>query len=500
MAVIKKDYSRSISEFTIRDLALLPAFIPKDLTHDKIELSTAITKYSKKEEARIKLSRFLISADMQAVTGPEMAVGMAREGCLGVIFCSQSIETQAAMVKKVKRYKAGFVSPEVISPDSSIEFLIQRMQETGYSKFFVTEDGESHGKFLGLITDNDFDPDVHLGLKVRDRMIHARNMFVAYDDEIGYDISKAIKKIAESHYPVMPVVFRDNRLRDAVFRKDIKQLKINPYESLDSKKRYLVGAAINTHDYKERVPALVEAGADILFISTSHGYTDFVKETLQFVKDNFDVPIVGGNIVTKEGFHFIVENGADAVKVGMGIGSICITTEKIGMGRGQASALVEITEARDEYFKKTGTYIPIIADGGIRTPKDMLVSLALGADAVMLGRYVVGTDESPNPVDYKRTPPSKPYWGEGSNRAREWMKRRYHHADFEEGVEGWVEYIGPLKPYLHQTFVIVKDGMRKAGAKGISELQQKAILEILSATALEEAGVQDFIMERKKAS
>ena len=496
MAAIRKEPSRSVSEFSVRDLAVLPAFIPKDLTHDKIELSTTITKYSK-EKARIKLSRFLISSDMQAVTGPEMAIGMAREGCLGVIFCSQSIESQTEMVKKVKRYKAGFVSPEVISPESSLEFLIQRMQETGYSKFFVTEDGEPHGKFIGLITDNDFDPDVHLGMKVRDRLISPKEMYIAYDDEIGYDISRAIKKIAESHYPTMPILFRDGRLRDVVFRKDIKQLKINPFESLDSRKRYLVGAAINTHDYKERVPSLVEAGADILFISTSHGYTDFVKETLEYIKKNFNVPIVGGNIVTKEGFEFLVSNGADAVKVGMGIGSICITTEKIGMGRGQASALIEITEARDEYFRKTGIYFPVIADGGIRTAKDMLVSLALGADAIMAGRYVVGTDESPNPVDYKRTPPSKPYWGEGSNRAREWMKRRYYHSDFEEGVEGWVDYIGPLKPYLHQTFMIVKDGMRKSGSTNINELQQKAILEILSDKALKEAGV-DIVIERKK--
>src|SRR3989344_5735435 len=499
MAVIRKEPSRSVSEFSIRDLAVLPAFIPKDLTHDKIELSTAITKYSRNSEAKIKLSRFLISADMQAVTGPEMAIGMAREGCLGVIFCSQSIESQAEMVKKVKRYKAGFVSPEVISPESSLEFLIQRMQETGYSKFFVTEDGEPHGKFIGLITDNDFDPDVHLGMKVRDRLISPKEMYIAYDDEIGYDISRAIKKIAESHYPTMPILFRDGRLRDVVFRKDIKQLKINPFESLDSRKRYLVGASINTHDYKERVPALVGAGADILFISTSHGYTDFVKETLEYIKNNFDVPIVGGNIVTKEGFEFLVSNGADAVKVGMGIGSICITTEKIGMGRGQASALIEITEARNEYFKKTGVYIPIIADGGIRTPKDMIVALALGADAIMAGRYVVGTDASPNPVDYKRTPPSKPYWGEGSNRAREWMKRRYYHSDFEEGVEGWVDYIGPLKPYLHQTFIIVKDGMRKSGSTSINELQQKSILEILSDKALKEAGV-DIVIERKKSN
>ena len=202
----------------------------------------------------------------------------------------------------------------------------------------------------------------------------------------------------------------------------------------------------------------------------------------------------------ERGFQFLVENGADAVKVGMGIGSICITTEKIGMGRGQASALSEIAEARDEYFKKTGIYITIIADGGIRTPKDMLVALALGADAIMVGRYVVGTDESPNSVDYKRTPPAKPYWGEGSNRAREWMKKRYYHSDFEEGVEGWVDYIGPLKPYLHQTFIIVKDGMRKSGTSKINELHQKAILEILSDTALQEAGVQDIIVERKKSN
>ncbi len=491
--------SRSISEYDIQEHILLPSHIPKDFTSDKVDLSTSLSG--------IPLNIPLISAAMQAVTGTQMAIAMAKIGGLGVIFCSQPAENEAAMVRAVKEYKAGFVMPDTVTPDTSIEEIDKLAKEKGYSTFPVLE----NNRLVGYMTKNDYHAERHRHLTVRDRMLpfsvdrEKSKIVFAFEDEVGGDLRRAHELLIESHHGSLPIVDRNGTLKCVVFKKDADEHMRNPAELLDAKKRYIVGAAINTHDYTARVPLLMDAGADILFIDTSQGHTDYVKETLQFIMDHYSVPIVAGNIVTKEGFRFLAGSGASAVKVGMGPGSICITQEQIGVGRGQATTISEIAEARDEHFRKTGTYIPIIADGGIVIAKDITVALALGADAVMVGRYVAGCDESPSDIriatrkvggklqEFKE----KPYWGEGSSRAQQWREKRYGHANFDEGVEGFVPCTGSLKTHLHQALAKIKDGMRKAGCSNISELHEKAVLQVLSQGSIKEGRAHDVSVAGK---
>ena len=494
--------SRALAEFELQELIMLPGYKTKEMTFENTDISAPLTKFAKGERPKIKLNFAVLSAAMQSVTGTEMAIRMAQEGCLGVIFCSQPIEEQAKMIRDVKRHRAGFVIPNTVSPETPISDVIELLDEHGYSTFPVVD---REGKLLGYITKNDFDRKRHTHLMVKDRMLTVDRITVAYDDEIKDDLIVAYERLIEGHHGSLPIITRDGKLKYVVFKKDIDHYFDNPLALLDSDKRYLVGAAINTSDYEQRAKAVVEAGADILFIDTSQGHTDYVKETLEFVKKEFfDVPIVGGNIVTKEGFEFLVANGADAVKVGMGPGSICITQEQIGVGRGQGTSIMEVAKARDDYYEKTGVYIPVIADGGVSVAKDITVAWALGADVVMAGKYLAGCDETPanvrtvarvvdgKPIEVRE----KPYWGEGSDKAKQWMVvGRYGQQDFPEGVEAWVAYAGALKNHLAQAKAMIIDGMRKTGCLSIKELHEKAVLQILSQSSIREGGVHDVVVD-----
>lgn len=478
-----------------RGLITLPGYIPKDLSPDSIHISVPLIKYRPgQDEPLIRLNIPVMSAAMQAVSGQQMAKELARLGGMSVIYCSQPIADQAEMVRTVKRHKGAFVEVEVVSPEDRIEYVAERMRKTGYSKFFVTEGRQQHGLFLGMITDNDFDEKIHRGLTVRDRMRPVNQLDVAYDHEIGYDIKKANDLAKESHHSALPILYDDGRLRDVIFRRDIREHREYKTELLDSKKRLMVAAAINTHDYKERTKALFDAEVDLLVIDTSQGWTDYVEETAQHIQKEYpQIPFIGGNVVSAEGFKFLVETcGVYAVKAGMGIGSICITPHQIGIARGQDRAIEEVAQARDEYLKETGIYIPIIADGGIRSVRDMLVALALGADVVMLGRFLAGTNESPTEINFNMSPPKKPYWGEGSARARLWREKRGYNYEFDEGVEAWVDYVGPLERYLNQAMIQLKDGIRKSGTRTIDGLHREAIVEVISE---EEAG-PSVLLER----
>ncbi len=494
--------SRALTEFDLHELIMLPGYKTQGMTFDSTDVSAPLTKFSKGEQPKIKLNFAILSAAMQSVTGPQMAIGMAQEGGLGVIFCSQPIDEQAIMIREVKRNRAGFVIPETVSPETRISDVTKFADERGYSTFPVIE----NGKLAGYITKNDFDRKKHAGLKVKDRMLPIENITIAYEDEINYDLRIAYEKLIDSHHGSLPIITRDGKLKFVVFKKDIEHHVDKPMAMLDSDRRYLVGAAINTSDYRERAKAVIEAGADILFIDTSQGHTDYVKEALAYLKNEFpSIPMVGGNVVTKEGFYFLAENGADAVKIGMGPGSICITQEQIGVGRGQGTSIAEVANARDNHFDKTGVYIPIIADGGIRVAKDITVAWALGADVVMAGKYFAGCDETPTKlrtvarvIDGKAVEVrEKSYWGEGSDKAKQWMAAgRYGHQDFPEGIEAWVPYAGPLKSHLGQAKAMIKDGMRKAGCPSIAELHEKAVLQILSPGSIKEGGVHDVIVEK----
>ncbi|MBI4162842.1 MAG: IMP dehydrogenase [Candidatus Aenigmarchaeota archaeon] len=498
--------------FTYDDLVLHPDRIRKGLDEKGIDLRSPITSYRTKQKVELApdelpkdtliLNNPLTSSPMQSVTGPEMAIEVARHGGLGVIFCSQPLRDEAEMVEAVKRHKAGFVVPDVFSPESSIDDVIERARETGYSTFPVTHKGKTNGRLIGLITQNDFSERIHRGLKVHERMKPLSELQTASYEELGYDLRQANDVLEESHHGSLAVVDRHGRLRYMVFKKDLRAHREHPEGLVDDDKRYMVGAAVNTHDYRKRVPALVKAGADILFIDASQGYSDYQADALRYIKKLFPkVPVVGGNIVTEDGFDFLAENGADAVKVGMGPGSICTTRQKFKMGRAQATAVFAIDNRRQTYMKKNGIYVPIIADGGIVTNDNIAIALALGADAIMAGRFFARFHESPTKIaelkeergDQTYVALVKPYWGEGSARAKAWRQKRYGQSEEEEGIEGYAPYIGHVSDALPLTLRHIRLTLQKAGYRNLRDFHVKADLEMERESTKREGRPHDII-------
>ena len=249
----------------------------------------------------------------------------------------------------------------------------------------------------------------------------------------GISLSEANDIIWDNKVNQLPIVDDEMRLKGLVFRKDYDAHKENPNELLDANKRYIVGAGVNTRDYMERIPALLEAGVDVLTIDSSEGYSEWQARTLKWVRENYGdtVKIGAGNVVDRDGFRFLAESGADFVKIGIGGGSICITREQKGIGRGQATAVMEVAAARDEYYEETGIYVPICSDGGIVQDYHMTLALAMGADFIMLGRYFARFDEAPSAKVLVNGSYMKEYWGEGSARARNWQRYCFRIAAFE---------------------------------------------------------------------
>lgn len=489
--VIREPQSRPLSDYDVLDFENLPSgyrglivepgYIPRTL--NEVDVSAPLIRYRPGEtKPKIMLKIPIMSAAMQSVSGYRMGIALARMGGMAVIYQSQSVEHQAWQIKNVKRQKGAFIEPEVVAPDVSLPKLVEHMKETGFTKFFVTENGDRHGILLGVITESDFDEKRHASLTVRERMRPKESLGFAYDDEIGYSVEMANERVLESHHSAIPIIFRDGRLRDVVFKKAIKAHRLYENELTDEGKKLMVAGAVNTQDYRERVPALVEAGVDVLVIDTSQGHTDFVYDTAAFIRSNYsDKPLIGGNVVTKDGFRFLVEKcEVDAVKVGMGIGAICITPDQIGVAKGQDKAVEDVASARDEHFVRTGWYYPVIADGGIRSVRDMNVALSFDADVLMLGKFLAGVDETPTEIDYRYSPPRKPYWGEGSARARQWRENRGYNPSFDEGIPITVPYVGPLEGYLKRAMIQLKDGIRKTGSRSISELHRNAVITTIS--------------------
>ena len=266
----------------------------------------------------------------------------------------------------------------------------------------------------------------------------------------------------------------------------------------------MCGAGINTRDFMDRVPALVDAGVDILCVDSSDGYTEYQRDTIRWIKEKYngEVKVGGGNVVDKEAFLYLVESGADFVKVGIGGGSICITRETKGIGRGQATAVIEVAKARAEYYEKTGIYIPICSDGGIVHDYHMALALAMGADFLMLGRYFARFDESPTRKLRIGNNYVKEYWGEGSNRARNWQRYDMGGAtrmDFEEGVDSYVPYAGRLKDNLEITLSKLKSTMCACGALSIAEFHEKARMTLVSSTSIIEGGAHDVILKENES-
>jgi IMP dehydrogenase len=441
----------------------------------------------------------LVSAIMQSVSDDSMAIALAKEGGISFIYGSQSVERQAEMVRRVKRHKAGFVSSDSnIRPEQTLKDILDLREKMGHSTVAVTEDGTAWGKLVGLVTSRDYRVSrMSEDAQVKDFMVPFEKLIWAPE---GVTLSEANDIIWNYKLNALPVVDKNQRLVAFVFRKDYATHKDNPYELLDKSKRYVVGAGINTRDYAERVPVLVEAGADVLCIDSSEGFTEWQKLTIDYIREKYGdtVKVGAGNVVDKDGFRFLAEAGADFVKIGIGGGAICITREAKGIGRGQATAVIEVAEARDEYYRETGVYIPICADGGISVDYHITLALAMGADFCMLGRYFARFDESPTNRVMINGSYMKEYWGEGTERARNWQ--RYDHGgaaglSFEEGVDAYVPYAGSLHDNLSTTLSKIKSTMCNCGALDIKELQQKARLTRVSASSIVEGGAHDVYLK-----
>ena len=492
MAYYYNEPSRTFSEYL-----LVPGYSSALCQPQNVSLKTPLVKFKKGEEPSISLNVPLTSAIMQSVSNDTLAIALAKEGGISFIYGSQSIENQAAMVRRVKSYKAGFVvSDSNLKPTDTLKDVLALKEKTGHSTVAITEDGTSNGKLVGIVTGRDYRVSrMSLDLEVANFMTPLEKLVVA---KSGVTLKEANDIIWDNKLNSLPVVHEDGRLDSFVFRKDYESKKLNPNELLDKDKRYIVGAGINTRDYKERVPALVEAGVDVLCIDSSEGFSEWQKLTIEWIREKYGdtVKVGAGNVVDGDGFRFLAECGADFVKIGIGGGSICITRETKGIGRGQATATIEVAKARDEYFKETGIYVPICSDGGIVHDYHMTLALAMGADFVMLGRYFSRFDESPTNKVKINGQYMKEYWGEGSARARNWQ--RYDlggdkKLSFEEGVDSYVPYAGSLKDNVAITLAKIKSTMCNCGALTIPELQEKAKITLVSATSIVEGGAHDVL-------
>ncbi len=496
MAFYYNEPSHTFSEYL-----LVPGYSGSDCVPNKVCLRTPLTKFKKGEEPAITMNIPMVSAIMQSVSGEKMGIALAKEGGVSFIFGSQSIESQAAMVSRVKNYKAGFVlSDSNLTPNNTLDDVLALLEKTGHSTMPVTDDGSTNGKLLGMVTSRDYRVSRLDGnSKVSEFMTPFEHLITA---NVKSTLSDCNDIIWEHKLNTLPIIDDNQKLVYLVFRKDYDSHKENPLELLDSDKRFVVGAGINTRDYAQRVPALVEAGADVLCIDSSEGFSEWQKVTIDWIRQTYGdtVKVGAGNVVDKEGFEFLANAGADFIKVGIGGGSICITRETKGIGRGQATAVIEVAKARDEYFERTGVYIPICSDGGIVYDYHITLALAMGSDFVMLGRYFSRFEESPTNKLMINGNFVKEYWGEGSNRARNWQRYDLGGAtklQFEEGVDSYVPYAGPLKDNVQTTLYKIKSTMCNCGALTISELQQNAKLTLVSATSIVEGGAHDVIVKDK---
>ena len=500
MAYIYEEPSHTFGEYL-----LIPGYSSAECTPANVSLRTPCVKFRKgEEECPLSMNIPLVSAIMQAVSGEKLAIALAKEGGISFIYGSQSIEDEAAMVARVKAYKAGYVTSDSnVRPDATLQDILDLKAVTGHDTIAVTEDGTATGRLLGIVTGRDY------RISRMARTERVADFMTPFDKLITAPDTTTLKEandiIWDHKLNSLPLIDENNHLKYLVFRKDYDSHKENALELLDSQKRYIVGAGVNTRDYEQRIPALVEAGADVLCIDSSEGFTEWQKRTLEWTRKTYGdaVKIGAGNVVDRDGFLFLAKCGADFVKVGIGGGSICITREQKGIGRGQATALIEVCKARDEYFEQTGIYVPVCSDGGIVHDYHMTLALAMGADFLMMGRYFSRFDESPTNKVIINGNYMKEYWGEGSNRARNWQ--RYDlggdkKLSFEEGVDSYVPYTGSLKDNVQRSLAKVRSTMCNCGVLTIPELQKNAKITLVSSTSIVEGGAHDVVLRDTKTS
>ncbi|MEL7588930.1 MAG: IMP dehydrogenase [Prolixibacteraceae bacterium] len=494
MAKYSNEVSRTFSEYL-----LIPGLTSKTCNPSNVSLKTPLVSYKKGEIPAIELNIPFVSAIMQSVSDHNLAIALARNGGLSFIFGSQPIDSQAEMIRRVKKFKAGFViSDSNLTPNHTLKDVLMLKELTGHSTLGITEDGSPNGKLLGIVTSRDYragrDP---LDMKIHDFMTPFDKLITG---KLGISLNDANDIIWDHKLNTLPIIDENQNLNFFVFRKDYESHKEYPNELSDGDKKLLVGAGINSRDYRERVPELVQAGVDLLCVDSSDGFSEWQRETIEYVKKEYNgaVRIGAGNVVDRDGFLYLAEAGADFIKVGIGGGSICITREQKGIGRGQATSVIEVAAARDEYFRKTGLYIPICSDGGIVQDYHMVLALAMGADFLMMGRYFARFDESPTRKIMINNRYVKEYWGEGSNRARNWQRYDMGGSEnlkFEEGVDSYVPYAGKMKDNLDITLGKVKSTMCSCGALSIAELKEEAKITLVSATSIVEGGAHDVILK-----
>ena len=494
MANYINDVSRTFGEYLF-----IPGLTSKNCTPANVSLKTSLVKHKQGKQSAIELNIPFVSAIMQSVSGPELAIELARNGGLSFIFGSQSITAQAEMVRKVKKFKSGFVvSDSNLTPENTLADVVALVKKTGHSTIGITEDGTSNGKLLGLLTSRDYHPEKYNPkLKVKEVMTIFNRLIVG---KAGLSLSEANHIIWENKLNTLPIIDDKQNLMYFVFRKDYNNHRENPNELSAKDKTLLVGAGINTRDYKERVPALVDAGVDVLCIDSSDGYSEWQKETIEWIKEKYanKVSVGAGNVVDEEGFLYLAKAGADFIKVGIGGGSICITREQKGIGRGQATALIDVAKARDKYAKESGYYVPICSDGGLVHDYHMVLALAMGANFLMMGRYFARFDESQGQKLRIGNNYVKEYWGEGSNRAQNWQRYDTDGSEslkFEEGVDSYVPYAGQMKDNLNITLAKIKATMCSCGTVTIDELQNNAKITLVSSTSIVEGGAHDVILK-----
>lgn len=487
---------KAISEgpgYSLKDFRILPAYTEQRHKTENVSLRTPLCRWS---DDYIYLNLPFLSAAMHAVTGVEMATALSSLGGVGVLPLTVSIEEQCRMVRAVKRYRAGFQTDIVtFSPDQKIRELHNAIEKTSYSVFPVTDSGLFHGKLMGVITDKDFDPRYDLDLNIKERMKTGLQVGTEVDD-----LKDANRLMIQYGRGFLPIVSREGTLQAVVFKRDLDRHIRYPEASVDVQKRPIVGAAVSTYpEDRSRIEALEQSEVDFFVIDASDGFTVFQTETLEWIKRRFTVPVVAGNIVTGEAFRMLAELRADAVKIGMGIGSGCTTQEVKATGRGQAAAIMEIAAARDDYYKKTNVYIPLIADGGISSPADIAVAIALGADSVMMGNFFARFTESAGDFLTVNGEHVKEYWMEGSRKA--FNLRRYYQSQslfFEEGIVGYVPYEGSIFDSIPVARQRLKATLSTAGAADIQELHENAVLELQTVSSSAAGRVHDMTVLKHK--
>ncbi|MDI9611522.1 MAG: IMP dehydrogenase [Acidobacteriota bacterium] len=470
---------------TFDDVLLEPAY--SDLLPSEVEISTRLTR-------NITLNIPLLSAAMDTVTDSRMAIAMAQQGGIGVIHKNMTVEKQAEEVDRVKRSESGMiVNPITMSPDQKIHEAVEAMKHYRISGLPIT----SGGKLVGILTNRDLRFETRLNIKISELMTKENLITVP----VGTTLEEAESILHRHRVEKLPVVDSKYRLKGLITVKDIQKKIAYPNACKDRLGRLRVGAAIGaTGDFMDRAEALGKAGVDVIFIDTAHGHSARVIEAARMVKKRLpDIDLVAGNVATAEGTAALIKAGADAVKVGMGPGSICTTRIVSGAGVPQVTAIMECARAAH----KSG--VPIIADGGIKFSGDISKALAAGGDSVMIGSLFAGTDESPGEVVLYQNRSYKVYRGMGSLEAMKAGSRdRYGQegAFFEgklvpEGIEGMVPFKGSVEVMIPQLTGGLRAGMGYCGCRSIEELQTKARFIRITSFGLRESHVHDVLVTKE---